>query len=141
MRQYIRHPSNMPVELHIAEHGAEQQALQDISLGGVACHCDVPADVGSPVDLTIPLPEGDTQHSGVVAWCKEDEPGYLIGISFCDQDSLYHIRMIEQLCAIEAYRKALEQALGRPVDSEEAAKQWIKENAADFPQMHAATLH
>ncbi|MCJ8167802.1 PilZ domain-containing protein [Atopomonas sediminilitoris] len=141
MRQYIRHPSCMPVELHIAQQPSQQQPLHDISLGGVACHCEQPAPVGSTIDMHIPLPQGDTLHHGVVAWCKADADGYLIGISFKDQDSFFHIRMIEQVCAIEAYRRTLEKVLGRRISGEEAAQRWIQENAADFPQMSAQTMH
>jgi hypothetical protein len=41
--------------------------------------------------------------------------------------------MIEQICHIEHYRKEVKLAEGRELSSEEAADEWIKRYAGDFP--------
>jgi hypothetical protein len=41
--------------------------------------------------------------------------------------------MVEQLCQIELYRRAVAERDGRHLKVEEAAQEWVKLHAAAFP--------
>jgi hypothetical protein len=43
------------------------------------------------------------------------------------------MRMLEQVCHIESYRKQVRVNEGRELNDEEAALEWISRNAAGFP--------
>ena len=47
MRQFIRHPLDVPIEIRTAQRGSAALHTQDISLGGLAVHSDAPVEPGS----------------------------------------------------------------------------------------------
>lgn len=136
MRQYLRHPSELPVELCATHSAALDQAalgLSDISLGGVACHSRCPFFQGDWVELKVPVLGDEARYQGVIAWCqKKHKNDYLLGIEFTDSDNLFRARMIEQICQIERYRKRHAAATGELLTSEQAAQRWINRHAASF---------
>ncbi|MBT4078105.1 MAG: PilZ domain-containing protein, partial [Gammaproteobacteria bacterium] len=68
-------------------------------------------------------------------WYKKSTKGFEIGLEFDDPNELFRLRMIEQICHIEHYRAEVKQHQGRQLTSEQAAKEWIKLYAADFPNL------
>ena len=64
---------------------------------------------------------------------KESE-GYEVGVMFMNSDSDFKVRMVEQVCHIEHYRKEVLETEGRMINGEEAALEWIKKHAKDFPR-------
>ena len=135
MRRFLRHPSDMPVELVQRKHAfLPRQRLNNISLGGVACNSSKGFRKGTAVELRIPLLGEQARYPGVVAWCrKQQEDSYLVGIAFIDEDTLFRARMVEQVCQIEHYRQTILKTEGRDLTSEEAALEWIQKYAARFP--------
>ncbi|AYC32681.1 PilZ domain-containing protein [Pseudomonas cavernae] len=134
MRQFLRHPSELPVELIQRKHAfLPKQRLHNISLGGVACNSSKSFRRGTAVELCIPLLGDQARCAGVVAWCRKQLDDYLIGIAFIDEDSLFRARMVEQICQIEQYRQQREQQAGQPLPVEAVAQEWIAQHAADFP--------
>jgi hypothetical protein len=67
-----------------------------------------------------------------VAWCQADVGAWQVGIEFLDQDDLFRLRMVEQICHIEQYRTTTA-SLGRTLSSHEAAIEWIEQYAEAFP--------
>lgn len=135
MRRFLRHPSEMPVELVLRKQASiPRQRLNDISLGGVACitHCNFLS--GSEVELRIPLFGEQACYPGIVAWCRKQPNHYLVGVAFIDEDTLFRARMVEQVCQIEHYRLQREQELGERLPVEAAAQEWIAQHAAEFSQ-------
>lgn len=133
MRQFLRHPSDMPVELVQRKHAfLPRQRLHNISLGGVACNSPKGFRRGTAVELRIPLLGEQARYSGVVAWCRKQPGDYLVGIAFIDEETLFRARMVEQVCQIEHYRHLREQELGQPLPVEAVAKEWIAQHAASF---------
>ncbi|PAU65262.1 pilus assembly protein PilZ [Pseudomonas sp. PIC25] len=136
MRRFLRHPSEMPVELVLGEQTLlPSQRLHNISLGGVACNSSCGFPPGTPIELRIPLLGDDAHYAGVVAWCRKQEADYLIGIAFVDEDNLFRARMVEQICHIEQYRRQREQETGEAIPVEACAQEWISRHAADFAQV------
>ena len=58
---------------------------------------------------------------------------FRVGVVFENQNSEHHLRMVEQVCHIEYYRKQQAEDRGRKLSSEEAAQEWVALYAADFP--------
>lgn len=133
MRRFLRHPSDMPVELIPRKQVCvPKQRMHDISLGGVACNSSRSFRRGTAVEMRIPLLGDQARYPGIVAWCHKLPDDYLVGISFIDEDTLFRARMVEQVCQIEHCRHQRELELGAPVAIEAVAREWIAEHAAEF---------
>ncbi|MFZ3186714.1 MAG: pilus assembly protein PilZ [Pseudomonadales bacterium RIFCSPLOWO2_12_59_9] len=133
MRRFLRHPSDMPVELIVRKQvSLPRQRLHDISLGGVACNSSRSFRRGTEVEMHIPLLGDQARYPGVIAWCHKLQNDYLVGISFIDEDTLFRARMVEQVCQIEHYRHQRELELGKPLAVEAVAGEWIAQHAAEF---------
>lgn len=134
MRKFLRHPSDMPVELVLRKQACiPRQRLNNISLGGVACNSNRGFRRGTAVELRIPLLGEQARYPGVVAWCSRQPSDYLVGIAFLDEDTLFRARMVEQVCQIQHYRQLLERERGEPMAIEHCAEEWIAKHAAEFP--------
>jgi hypothetical protein len=136
MRKFLRHPSDMPVELVLRRQAPiPRQRLNNISLGGVACNSPRGFRRGTSVELRIPLLGDQAHYPGVVAWCRRLEDDYLVGIAFIDEDTLFRARMVEQICQIQHSRQQLEHESGQPMAIEQCAQDWIAKHAAQFPYL------
>ena len=137
MREFIRHPSTVPIQINEFEgeikHG--NNTLNNISFGGVSCFCNEPVEVGSNVSIRIGCVDPDFEMTGRAVWCRPKDEAYEVGIEFlASKDKIYLLRMVEQLCHIEHYRNEVLRKEGRQMSSEQAAKEWIEKFANSFPQ-------
>jgi hypothetical protein len=134
-RRFIRHPTDIPVRWslgEIAPPGGEH--LRNISEGGLAfeSHHDIP--VGASIDIHIPVVRPDVSVIGEVVWCRPIDGGrFEVGVRFTDAGQHFKMRMVEQVCHIEHYKKEAFANEGRTLTSEQAAMEWIKRFAKDFP--------
>lgn len=137
MRQYIRHPVSMPVEIRTEAPGTEvpaRSAARDVSLGGLALHSAVEVAPGGMICIRIPHVEPVFEADVRVVWCRPGrEGGYELGVTFLAAEDAYLARMVEQLCYIEDYRRSVLRREGRELDGEQAAAEWIERYAAQFP--------
>ncbi len=138
MREYMRHPSNIPVDVKVTgkQELCNAQAL-DVSIAGLCCEVDAPVEPGCMVNFSVPSLSFDYTGEGRVVWCRPKKGRYQLGIEFCSGRDAYRARMVEQVCQIEAYRRRVEECEGRRLDGEEAAAEWISRFAAKFYQQHA----
>ena len=133
MRHFLRHPSDMPVELVVRKQAClPKPRLNNISLGGVACNSNRAFRRGTAIEMRIPMFGEQARYPGLVAWCRKQGEHFLVGIAFTDGDTLFRARMVEQVCQIEHYRQQREQELGCSLSVETAALEWISEHAAEF---------
>lgn len=134
-RRFIRHPTNIPIHWSLGEivpPGGEH--LRNISEGGLAfkSHHDIP--VGATIDIHIPIVRPEVALVGVVVWCRPIEDGcFEVGVRFTDAGQHFKMRMVEQVCHIEQYKKEMFENEGRALTSEQAAMEWISRFAKDFP--------
>jgi hypothetical protein len=134
MRQYIRHPTDIPLEyrlLDIVDHTTE--FLNDVSHGGLSFRSTIPLDPGARIEIRIPLREPKFDADGVVVWCNKEGDHYDVGVEFADKIDDFRVRMVEQVCHIEHYRMEVQEREGRLLTGDEAAREWITRNAGDFP--------
>jgi hypothetical protein len=112
-----------------------REHLRNVSEGGLCFLAQVELEPGYPVHLRIPVIEQEFEADGIVVWCHHVATGYEVGVRFADAQDRYFVRLVEQLCYIEEYRREVERDEGRRLSSEEAAAEWIANFAAEFPTM------
>jgi len=135
MRNFIRHPADIPIKIIKNEsEDCSRQPLQDISIGGLRCRCDEPMVKGAEIKIIIDLVEPVLEISGRVIWCRAVDTAYELGIEYQGKEDTYRLRMVEQICHIEHYRKEIGITEGRNISSEQAAREWIVKFADGFPK-------
>jgi hypothetical protein len=135
MRHFIRHPSDVPIEiLYAMTKGFVARHTQDVSFGGLAFYSDTAVEPELIISLRIPvLRPAFEVPAARVSWCQHKGIRYAVGVEFLDSAEAYRVRMIEQVCHIESYRRCVEQKEGRHLTAEEAAEEWINQYASSFP--------
>jgi PilZ domain-containing protein len=138
LREFIRHPSSVPVEF-VKQDGditTGANTLNNVSFGGVSCLCSEALEQNSLVKMTIDCVDPSFEINGRVVWCKPSNEMYEVGVEFVvSKGKLFLLRMVEQICHIEHYRNEVIRNEGRALTSEEAANEWIEKHAATFPEM------
>ena len=140
IRKFIRHPSDAPIQVTldwVEEENDEtvDQTITNVSLGGLAFVSQTPFEVLQRVRVCIPLLQEENHLVGNVVWCEKSGRSYEIGIEFEKSKDAFRLRMIEQICHIEHYRKEVERLEGRELSAQEAAGEWISKFAGDFPAL------
>jgi hypothetical protein len=135
MRQFIRHPSDVPIQVRCGSAGDYiGQHTHDVSFGGLSFSSDTPIEPESFISFRIPYVRPEFEVAAArVAWCREDGNQYSVGVQFPDSDEAFRVRMVEQICHIESYRREVEEREGRTLSGEEAAREWITRFASSFP--------
>ena len=135
-RQFIRHPTDIPIRWRIEQIAVPgKEHLKDISTGGLAFVSQCEVQVGSVIEVNIPIEHPEISVKGEVVWCKgTDEGSFEVGVRFVDATERFRMRMVEQVCHIEHYKKELAEQGGPAMTSEEAALDWIRRFAKDFPR-------
>ena len=143
MRQFIRHPVDVPVEIGTAASGPPSAVhTHDISVGGLALRSSVAVAPGAGVDIRIAYVQPAFEAHARVAWCHpHGEDGFELGVTFLDAEDAFLARMVEQVCHIEDYRQSVCRLEGRHLSAEEAAAEWIARYAAQFPEIGPDRVH
>lgn len=137
MRNYIRHPIGIPIHVYQGRHNCEQVKVRNLSVGGLCFITNVLLKVGAVVELLIPFVKPDYKGAGVIVWRREQSPTeFEVGVRFASDDEFFRVRMMEQVCQIEAYRQRLLTEEGRELSTEQAALEWIGKYAATFDTEH-----
>ena len=135
-RLHIRHPTDIPIHWSFGDvvvHDTEY--LRNISQSGLAFVSHSPIPEGAVIDIQIPIREPEVKMRGVVMWCRGNaDATFDVGVQFEDPQSHFQMRMVEQVCHIEQFKKAVREREGRQLTGEQAALEWIRRYAADFPQ-------
>lgn len=133
-RQFIRHPSDISIEVQLADVAVSaQEYLSNISLGGVSFKSKVFLDIGRIIYVTIPLVKPVFKAKGCVVWCTFQGEYFDVGVEFIDVSDAFKARMVEQVCHIEQYKKEVYEKEGRVLTGTEAALEWIAKYADRFP--------
>lgn len=136
MRNYIRHPSDITIEFQLEELVARgTDYLKNVSHGGLSFHSKVSLLTGTVIRIKIPLVRPVFQATGTVTWCHPDNKEFEVGIQFLDKGDIFRARMVEQICHIEQYKQEILEKEGRQLNGEQAAAEWIRQFATDFPDM------
>ena len=133
-RRFLRHRAEIPVEISSPEQEWSQQvnSTHDISNGGLSFYSDTPLKVNQIIKLTIRITRPFFEETAKVVWCHANGSGHEIGVQFLNNEAVYGIRMVEQVCHIEQYRKDMKNNHGRDLTTKEAAMEWISKYAAQY---------
>lgn len=136
-RQYIRHPSSIPLEYCVINtpRQYEMDFINNVSQGGLSFHSTRYIEADQWVHLYIPINENYFESDAQVCWCKPSKGNtYDVGVVFPNKQEAFSARMVEQVCHIEEYRKAVKKEEGRDLNSDQAAAEWIEKYAEHFPE-------
>ena len=135
MREFIRHPSDIPIHYNLENVVAHRKDyLHDVSHGGLSFRSEICLKLGSVINISIPIREPVFQAEGIVVWCRKNEDQYDVGVEFIETEMEYRVRMVEQVCYIEQYKQEVLKKEGRQLTGKQAAIEWITKYAKDFPR-------
>jgi len=134
MRHYIRHPFQIPIKYRVDKDGRiHKDDLQNISKGGLCFQSPEPIEKGTEISINISINEPPFEAKGIVVWVAKKDKFYEIGVQFNSPTIEFSMRMVEQVCYIEQYRKDVLKYEQRELSTEEAAREWIDKYGATFP--------
>jgi hypothetical protein len=134
MRSFIRHDTDLPIEVKVETGAPSSNPLRNVSHGGLSFRHHAALPVGAQVRVAIAVAGPAFEALCRVVWCQPEGKTWQLGVVFLDQEDLFRARMIEQVCQIEQYRKDERQYHGRNLSGQEAALEWIGKFAAGFPR-------
>ena len=136
-REFIRHPIDIPIEVSLSQEPCPVHPhLSNISEGGLAFVQEKAYQPGTMLKVRIPFADPAASVRAQVVWCQSRERDYEIGVRFLEPADAYLVRMVEQVCHIEQYKRDIERTEGRRLSGEEAANEWIAKYAGNFPAIH-----
>jgi len=139
IRRHIRQVTGIPIEVNLEyhqNHRAAEDTITNVSLGGLCFIASDRLEVHEAIQVRIPLLDKQASIDARVAWCNKTERGYEVGLEFNDPEEVERLKMIEQICQIEDFRKQLERQQGRNLSSEQAAREWIGRYAGEFSALN-----
>lgn len=135
-RRYIRHTIGVPLEVErLGESPPLAGAGVNVSQDGLAFLSSWCPQAGEVLQLRIPTVDPPFEAQGRVTWCRPEDGRFLVGIQFLDRSDAFRSRMVQQVCAIEHYRRELREQEGRELSTQEAATEWIARYAGRFPSL------
>ena len=135
-RNFIRHPSDIPIEVQQAGGTVKvSDQLRDIGMGGLSFRSDKLFNIDDIITIRVSIVQPAFESPCRVVWCQSNGSSYEIGVEFLNHDDMFKARMVEQICHIEHYKKRVESTEGRYISCEQAASEWIDKFAADFPNL------
>ncbi|WP_165857426.1 PilZ domain-containing protein [Marinobacter sp. JSM 1782161] len=133
-RAYIRHPADIPLDVEPTRDCGCTGAVRNLSRGGLAFSSPQPYLPGDSIDLIIRCCPDPLNVRGEVVWCEGHDSQYVVGVAFFSAGDAYQVRMVEQICQIEQYRRDVRHREKRELTLEEAAREWIERYAGSFAQ-------
>ncbi len=132
---YIHHPSEIPIT--VQSHQSLDRSnvrIDDVKIGGLVFGCSRAFAKQAVVDVTIHITQPGFRVIGVVEWCRQvSSDHYEVGIQFHNKEDAFQVRMIEQVCHIEQYKRRVDETEGRSLTTDSAALEWIAKHGAHFP--------
>ncbi len=96
---------------------------------------------GVVIDLRIPAALPAIETTGRVTWCTPEDDHFIVGVEFVHGIDRFRARMIWQVYRIEQYRETVLKREGRELTRQDAAVEWIKRYAPDFPKLDDISNH
>lgn len=134
-RRFIRHTADVPIEVRtVSAQPSRTQPGLNVSEGGLSFVSDDDIPLGSTIEIRIPAVHPPFEAHARVVWRKPEDRRFCIGVEFLDAAAAFRARMVEQVCAIEEYRRQVFRDEGRILSRDEAAREWIGMFADRFPK-------
>ena len=146
-RSSVRHAVELPIRYRVltkppqsgTDHSPTRpQKTKNVSDSGLLFLSTQCFEVGTLLELSLPVKEKVLTIEGQVVHASEDQGSgfFRTGIHFPKSDSVFKVKMAEQVYQIDQYRKHLSKQEGRVVSEEEAAHRWIDQHSGDFAEFY-----
>ncbi|MHB9154530.1 MAG: PilZ domain-containing protein [Endomicrobiales bacterium] len=112
----------------------KKEYLNNISLGGLSFKSNVRVAAGTLIHIKVPLARPVFSATAKVVWCRKNGTLFDVGAEFTGKKDTFKIRMVEQICYIESYKKKILKKKNRKMTGEQAALEWIARFAHSFPK-------
>lgn len=133
-REFIRHTADVPIEVRtVARAAPAERRGVNVSFGGLAFESDEPVAHGTTIEVRIGQVKPPFEAHARVVHCEPEGDHFCIGVQFLDASDAFRVRMVEQVCTIERYRRQVRETEGRELTRDQAASEWIRERAGRFP--------
>lgn len=134
MRQFIRHPSSIPLHYDLCDQTTScDTTLRNVGVGGLCFETGQALEPGQQLHLVIDVCDPPFETQAEVVWCHSLVNGFETGVCFESTHKAYAVRMVEQVCHIQAYMEEVRQKEQRCLTRDQAAKEWIAKYASHFP--------
>jgi hypothetical protein len=131
MHEFVEHPEEIPVEM--SSQDSECPCESDSrSFWGLRVRSFVPVFADTSIEVKFSLGKRKVHASGKVVRCDRKAKGYMLWVQFSSFVDCHKARLAEQACHMESWRMHQE-ALGKPVDTQNAYAEWLTLYAASFP--------
>ncbi|MBI4358323.1 MAG: PilZ domain-containing protein [Candidatus Omnitrophica bacterium] len=147
-RSTIRHAIELPVRYRVLVESKQKDKAtfqsvhphktKNISDNGLLFLSSEYFKLGTLLQLTLPVRDKVFTIEGRVVHSSQDRESsfFRTGIYFANPDSVFKVKMAEQLHQIDEYRKSLSRDEGRVITEEEAAHRWIDEHSRNFAEFY-----
>lgn len=134
---FIHHPPGFPLEVRRLWLGnwMDEEGDQGAGSLGLCFESDRYIRPGTLLEVSIPLRGVIQKFRGRVVLVRGDEETCEIGIWLSSKTDADRIRIVEQICHIEAYLKHKRHQEGPFISQERIAQEWITRFAANFPSV------
>ncbi|WP_210395291.1 PilZ domain-containing protein [Motiliproteus sediminis] len=133
MSHQISHPAGIPINCRCsATSTVTPAALQNISDEELCFQSPTPFDLCARVTLSIDLFDPPFHGEAWVIGCHPDGDRFEVRVRLLDPDKAFDLRMAEQLCHIEHYKRQRAQELMQQINDDTAAREWIERFAESF---------
>ena len=130
IRRFIRHPTDIRIETTLLGLGNVYiENAHDVGLGGLRLSLPVCPDPGSDLNIKTLCIEPPFEASGRVVWCNPRNDRYDVGIELTRWRKKDWLRVVDQICEIEKYRRSCRQRNGCRLRVAQAAKDWYAQRA------------
>ncbi len=132
MDRQIKHPPDIPVE--ITTGGIDKHFDDNIrKLGDLALRLRSKTFIKIGTSITINyMIRSPFSIIGVITYCRKGKNLYNIRVKFTDPMNEFRMKLIEQVCHIEHYRREIRDKKGKTLTGQQAAVEWIHKYAKDF---------
>lgn len=131
--RFIAHPPGYPIRVR----RRPWRGAPDLTAGLIGLRVRGRGYQSPGTVVTVDIEAGGERHrfdTQVVMVCPA-ERRFELGLWVEDPEAGYRLRMVEQICHIESYRRRVERREGRRLSTDAAAAEWIERYAAGFPAL------
>ena len=134
---FIHHPAGFPLEIRRLWLGDWFDAPLDTEQGnlGLCFESDRYLKPGTVLEISIPLRGVIQKFRGRVVLVRWNGESCEIGMWLSSRSDAGRIRIVEQICHIEAYLKHKRHHDGPFMSPERVAQEWISRFASSFPSL------
>jgi len=138
-RAYIRHPSDVPIEISYAQQQSSQTSqLRNFSLNGACFSSPLPIEQGESVEIQLPEVESEPSRKlvGIVMWCCKKGDIFEVGVKFNEDDVALNASMLKKISRLESFKDDIKRREGRVLTGEET----VAEFTAYMAKMHLKNI-